>query len=181
MSEHGVHRPVIRRAALQDADALALVGAATFLETYAEIVSGRDMIMHVASKHAPALYALWAEDPSVRIWIAETHTRAPAGFLVLIPATLPVEGPEAGDLEVLRIYVLDRYHGTGLGHALIRVAIEEARARKAPRLVIGLHGENKKALAFYRREGFDVIGRRTFIVGDAVCDDLVVALSLRGE
>jgi ribosomal protein S18 acetylase RimI-like enzyme len=181
MADDGSDRPVIRRAGPEDAAALALVGGATFLETYAEIVPGRDMIAHVADKHAPAVYAAWADDPAMCAWIAETRTGAPAGYLVLIPATLPVEAPLADDLEVLRIYVLDRYHGTGLGHALIRIAIDEARDRKAPRLVIGLHGQNSKALAFYRRQGFEVIGRRSFTVGATVCDDLVVALNLREE
>jgi len=181
MSEYVLDRPVIRRAGRDDAHALALVGAATFLETYAEVVPGRDMIVHAASKHAPAVYAAWADDPAVRLWIAETHMKAPAGYLVLIPATLPVEAPAANDLEVLRIYLLDRYHGTGLGHALLRHAIEEARARRAPRLVIGLHAHNNKALAFYQRQGFEVIGRRNFIVGETVCEDLVVGLSLRKE
>jgi len=181
MSGDVLDRPVIRRAGRDDAHALALVGAATFLETYAEVVPGRDMIVHAASKHAAAVYAAWAEDRAVRLWIAETHTKAPAGYLVLIPATLPVEGPEPGDLEVLRIYVLDRYHGTGLGRALLGHALEDAHARKAPRLVIGLHAQNNKALAFYQRQGFEVIGRRNFIVGETVCEDLVVGLSLRKE
>ncbi len=181
MTEQGLQRPVIRGAGREDANALALVGTATFLETYAEIVPGRDMIVHTASKHAPSVYAAWADDPSVCLWIAETHTKAPAGYLVLIPATLPVEGPEPGDLEVLRIYVLDRYHGTGLGRALLGHAIEDAHARKALRLVIGLHAQNKKALAFYQRHGFEVIGRRNFIVGETVCEDLVVGLNLRKE
>jgi GNAT superfamily N-acetyltransferase len=179
MSDCGLHRPVIRRAGAEDADALSLVGAATFLETYAEIVPGQDMMAHVAGKHAAAVYAAWAEDPAVCLWIAETHTKAPAGYLVLIPATLPVEEPGSDDLEVLRLYVLDRYHGSGLGHALMRQAIEEAWAHNAPRLVIGLHARNKKALAFYERQGFEVIGRRSFTVGTAVFDDLVVALNLR--
>ena len=168
-------QPSIRVARAGDAPALALLGAATLLETYAELVRGEDILAHAAGKHAAAVYAEWIEDPSARVWIAETGTAAPAGYMVLIPATLPVGAPRPGDLEVVRIYVLTRYQSSGLGYALMRRAIAEAEALRAPRLVLGVNRDNAKALAFYARQGFRTIGTRAFPVGDAVFDDLVLA------
>jgi ribosomal protein S18 acetylase RimI-like enzyme len=181
MSTSSTQRPSIRRAVSGDAAALALVGAATLLETYTELVQGPDLIAHARNKHAETLYAAWITDPDVCIWIAETQTAAPAGYLVLIPATLPIGSPEPGDVEVLRIYVLSRYQHTGLGHALMQHAIAEARARAAPRLILGVNKDNTKALAFYARQGFKTIGRRDFPVGNAIFDDLVVSLNLQKE
>jgi ribosomal protein S18 acetylase RimI-like enzyme len=174
-------RPTIRRASPKDAAALALIGAATLLETYTELVQGPDLIAHARNKHAEAVYAAWITNPEICIWIAETRTAAPAGYVVLIPATLPIGSPAPGDLEVLRIYVLSRYQNTGLGHALMQHAIAEARARAAPRLVLGVNKDNAKALAFYARQGFKTIGRRDFPVGNAIFDDLIVSLNLQKE
>jgi ribosomal protein S18 acetylase RimI-like enzyme len=168
----------IRRATQADAEALSLLGAATVLETYTTILPGADLLTFCRTKHSAAHYTTLLSDPDCTIWIAEARLGSPIGYLVLMPATLPVEGPSPGDLEVMRIYVLQAYHKTGLGHALMQLAVAEARRRQAPRLVLGMHNDNIRALAFYRRQGFTVIAARTFIVGNSVCCDSVLALPL---
>jgi len=164
----------IRRATAADAAALALIGAATFLETYCELIPGNDLIAHVTHRHGAAVYAAWATDPAVFIWVAETQSGAPVGYVVLTPASLPVEQPRAEDREILRLYVLRRYQKTGLGHGLMNTAVMEARRSTASRLVLGVYHGNAKALAFYARQGFEIIGRRSFQVGDSVFEDLVL-------
>jgi ribosomal protein S18 acetylase RimI-like enzyme len=168
----------IRQANTSDVAALMLVGTATFLETYTEILPGTDMVQHCAVHHACEKYAAWLADPECVVWIAQARLGAPIGYLVLIPATLPLEGPAPGDLEVLRIYVLAPYHKDGVGYRLMQLAIEEARGRGAGRLVLGMHNDNVRAMAFYRRQGFEVIGAREFVVGDTICSDSVFALSV---
>ena len=169
----------IRTAAPGDEDALALVGAATFLETYAHMIPGHDLVTFCAKRHSPATYAAWRADPLVTIWIAETEIKAPVGYLVLTQATLPEAGPRPDDLEVQRIYVLSRFHRTGMGQALMNLAVNKALTRGASRLVLGVHNENTRALAFYKRQGFEVIDDRKFPVGESVFCDSVLARTLR--
>ena len=45
----------------------------------------------------------------------------------------------------------------------------------APRLLLGTHAENQRAIAFYRRNGFTEAGTRTFQVGTQLCHDLIFA------
>jgi ribosomal protein S18 acetylase RimI-like enzyme len=168
----------IRRASPDDARALSLLGSAAVLETYTEMLPGPDLLDFCTVKHSPAQYGVWLNDPGCVVWIAQARLGAPIGYLVLVPASLPVEGPRVGDYEVLRIYVLHPFHKTGLGHALMALAVDEARARHAPRLVLAAHNDNARALAFYRRQGFEVIAARQFVVGGTVCSDSVLALPL---
>ncbi len=168
----------IRLAAPDDAAALSLLGAATVLETYTGLLPGPDLLYFCTVKHSPAQYALWLDDPACAVWIAQARLGAPIGYLVLVPATLPLEGPQPGDYEVMRIYVLYPFHKTGLGHALMARAMDEARARGASRLVLGVHDENSRALAFYQRQGFQRIGARQFVVGNTTCSDSVLARAL---
>jgi diamine N-acetyltransferase len=170
---------IIRRAAPGDENLLAIIGTATFVETYQTIVPGRDMAAHCATRHAPAFYAAALADPEVAIFIAETEIRAPAGYAWVGRATLPENGPDPRDLELHRIYALGRYHGTGLGHTLMAHAIREAEIRDARRVVLGLHPANARALAFYTREGFAEIGRRSFRVGESCFCDFVMARPVR--
>ena len=164
----------LRLAGPADAQALALLGAATMLETYAELVDGADIVAHCTHRHAAAVYQAWLADPDAVIWIAETVRRAAVGYLVLTPATLPDDRPHPDDLEVQRIYVLSRYHGTGVGYALMSRAIDEAARRGAREVVLGVLKLNVRAVAFYRRQGFREVGTRVFQVGGARFDDFVL-------
>ena len=57
------------------------------------------------------------------------------------------------DLELHGLYVLDAYHGMGVGQALLDAAIGDR-----PALVWALGGSPTRALAFYRRNGFEPDG-----------------------
>ncbi len=168
----------IRRATADDAAALSVVGSATMLETYADRIPGADIVAHCLHKHSAAVYAAWLADPDVAIWIAQTTSRAAVGYLVLMPAALPDPDPHPDDLEVQRIYLLSRFHGTAAGHALMNHAIAETRARGKRQLVLGVLKANTRAVAFYRRQGFVEIGTRTFQVGASVFDDFVMGLQV---
>ncbi len=164
----------IRVAIPGDEAALALVGAATFLETYADKVRGADIVSHCAAKHSAAVYAAWLGDDRCRVWAAETATGALVGYLVLTPATLPDGEAHPDDLEIQRIYVLSRVQAGGVGYRLMQGALEEAAQRRARQVVLGVLKKNTQAVAFYRRQGFAEIGTRQFQVGAAVFDDYVL-------
>ena len=93
------------------------------------------------------------------------------------PPDLPVP-TDAQDLELKRIYSLNRTHGSGLGSRLMQAAVEGATAAGARRLLLGVHCGNGRALAFYARQGFVQAGVRKFRVGGQVYDDLVLARGL---
>lgn len=166
----------LRLCGLQDTEALALVGAASFLETFAGILPGEDLLLHCKVRHSAEQYAPWLADPQYRLCMAEVGG-APVGYAVLCPPDLPVS-LEPGDLELKRLYLLHRFQGSGLGRRLMDWAIAEARATGAPRLLLGVKADNEGAIGFYRRVGFAVVGERRFLVGKQWCDDLILALIL---
>lgn len=168
----------IRPAVAGDACALATVAAATFVETYAGIVDGRDIVYHCQTTHAAGAYERLLGDPTRRLFLAEIDAgRAPIGFLLMGPPDLPVEtGPD--DMELTRIYALHRFHGGGLGQALMDTAIATAREAGAKRLLLAVYSRNSRALAFYGRNGFKQVGTRVFHVGDNGYDDFVLAKDL---
>ena len=119
----------IRPRTAVDAPALSLLGQATFLEAFAGILDGPDILAHCARAHAADLYASWLADERYRIWMALAQPGlAPVGYAVLAPSDLPVPDPRPGELEVKRIYLLNRFQGSGLGRRLMATAIEQARA-----------------------------------------------------
>lgn len=168
----------IRACGADDAAALSLVGQATFLETYAGALPVSDILAHCQGEHGAAHYAAWLGRPGYRMWIAEmADGAAPIGYAVVSPPDLPVPtGPH--DLELKRIYLLHRFHGSGVGARLMAAALEGARAAGASRLLLGVYGGNVRAMDFYERQGFTRAGVRKFRVGANEYDDLVLAKAL---
>ncbi len=168
----------IRRAGASDAEALSHIGAATFLESYTEIIDGPDMITHCTRQHSRAVYDTYLADPSAAVWIAEfTATGAPVGYAVNCAPDLPITLQD-GDVELKRIYAFSRFHGAGIGQALMLASIDDARLRGAPRLLLGTYQDNHRAVAFYKRHGFTLAGTRQFQVGTKLFDDIVMARTL---
>src|SRR5687767_5130742 len=91
----------IRAAAPGDEDALSLVGQATFLETFAGLLDGNDILAHCRGQHASSVYASWLASADVRLWLAEARSLgAPVGYSVLHASTLTVPDPQPGELEL---------------------------------------------------------------------------------
>lgn len=159
-----------------DEEGLSLLGSSTFLETYSGALSGPDIVTHCKRHHAVRQYADWLADDAYRICVAEIAT-APVGYAVLSPPDLPVAFT-THDIELKRIYLLHRFQGAGLGHALMEWSVEQARALGKQRVLLGVKAANQAALAFYSRHGFARIGERKFQVGARLCDDYVMARTL---
>jgi diamine N-acetyltransferase len=167
---------VLRTCVPGDEEALALVGAATFLETFAGLLTGPDILAHCRVQHAASQYAAWLADAKYRLCLAELQG-APVGFTVLSPPDLPVAVTQ-DDIELKRIYLLHRFQGDGLGRALLEWSAAQARELGKRRLLLGVKADNTAALAFYDRVGFVRIGERKFLVGTMLCDDYILSLAL---
>lgn len=166
----------IRPAGPGDAAALSLIGGATFLESFADMIDGKAIVEHCARQHSVQAYQAYF-DKGARIWIAETQTGASIGYAMLTDPDLP--GATAGDVELKRIYLLSRFHGGGLGAALLQTAI--AGSAGFARLVLGAARDNARANAFYRKHGFSQINERQFDVGGVLYDDVVLARPLNDD
>ncbi|SFS11188.1 GNAT family N-acetyltransferase [Sphingomonas jatrophae] len=170
--------PLLRRAGLGDAAALSLIGGATFLYTFAHDHPGPGLVAHARGDHGEAWYAAALADPANALWLLETPLGAPVGYAMLCPPALEdAAGPD--DLELKRIYLLDRWAGGGRGRALMTAAEVEARARGAQRLLLSVYEHNLLAQGFYARLGYTDTGlRRTFMTGDFGSTDQVWAKPL---
>lgn len=168
----------LRRCVPGDEAALALVGGATFLETFAGILGGGDIIAHCARAHSGELYRTWLLDADHAIWLLECSPgRAPIGYMVVAPPQLPL-ADTANDLELKRIYLLGKFQGRGLGRQLVSAAVAHSVKSGAKRLLLGVYAHNRSAIGFYERLGFGKLGSRKFNVGGKDYDDDIMGMSL---
>lgn len=186
----------LRAATVEDAAALALVGAATFLEAFTWMLPGADIVAHVARNHTAEAYRRYLAHADTRITLAEAVPGgAPVGYAMLTAPELPTFDVQASDIELKRLYLFSRFRSAATrvlrmhpetrqmepvahlraGQALMNTAIAEAQSMGRTRLLLGTHAGNAQAIAFYRKNGFAEAGTRTFQVGSQVCCDLIFA------
>ena len=163
---------VIRQAGAGDALRLSLVANATFLETFAGMIDGNALLAHCEKAHAPT-YLESLLQAGGRAWLAELDG-APIGYALLLEPEL--DAAQEGDIELKKIYLMSRFHGSGIAARLLEAAVEAAEGCK--RLLLGVKEDNGRAIAFYEREGFRQIGTRRFDVGGKQYDDVVLARAL---
>lgn len=166
----------IRPATADDAEALALVASATFLESFAGFVDGQGIVAHCRRQHSAENYRKYLAQ-GAKAWLAEVEPgHAPVGYALICAPEL--ELARDGDLELKRIYLLSRFQGSMMAGTMMRIVREAATAAGHGRLLLGVKNDNHRALAFYAKHGFETIGTRSFDVGGKTYDDYVLALNL---
>ncbi|MFC6645928.1 GNAT family N-acetyltransferase [Granulicella cerasi] len=173
----------LRRATHDDAAALALLGGATFLEAFTWMLPGADIVAFCAEQHTREKYAAYLAKPTTQITLAVSGIDAPVGYAMLTAPDTPSIETTADDIELKRIYLFSRFRshlveGVKASQALMDAAVADARAMGAKRLLLGTHAGNERAVRFYRRNGFEIVGTRTFQVGAQQCSDYILARPL---
>ena len=77
-------------------------------------------------------------------------------------------------IELSKIYVLPDSHGAGASAALMAAALSTAKELGAESVWLGVNQQNERAQRFYAKQGFTVIGTRTFALGESVENDYVM-------
>jgi GNAT superfamily N-acetyltransferase len=166
----------IRQCSAADSVSLALLGGATFPETFAGILEGSVIVAHCARHYSVEAYQAFFEIGTTA-WLAELAPGdSPVAYALVAIPDLP--GATPADLELKRIYALSRFHGAGVGARLMAASIQFARTEGAQRLLLGVFKGNAKAISFYSRQGFVDVAERQFQVGEKFYGDVVLGLSL---
>ena len=154
----------VRPAGEPDAAWLAALAERTFRETYTAYNTPEDMERFISAHFGVERQAAELGDPRMTTLVAEMAGRA-AGYTQLLrgQAPPPVTGP--APIEVLRFYVDRPWHGRGVAQTLMAAAAAAARAEGARTLWLGVWERNDRAIAFYRKCGFEDVGTQTFVLG----------------
>ena len=163
----------IRRADPEDAGLLAELGASTFSETFSADNSPEDMAAYLASSFSPARQAAELADPASTFLVAEVGGSA-AGYAKL-HAGEPAEGVEGAEpVELVRLYVSREWLGRGVGEALMRACVVEARRAGHETIWLGVWERNGRAQAFYRKWNFRAVGEHVFRLGSDPQTDILM-------
>jgi ribosomal protein S18 acetylase RimI-like enzyme len=160
----------IRMATPADDGTLAELGRRTFTDTFAHDNTPQDMAAFLGATFGPELQRREIDDPAVAVLVAERDAR-PVAYAMLREGEAPacVTGPEP--IELARFYVDRAGHGQGIAPRLMARVLETAAARGARTLWLGVWERNARAIAFYRKQGFEDVGSHDFVLGSDVQTD----------
>ena len=175
---------MLRRATLEDADALSALASTCFTQTFGHLYAPDDLDRFIHEAYSPEVLRAELADPKRATWLlfeepsldadaapSPTHVDEASdgtliGYVTVCPAHLPHPEVKEGDGEVQRLYLLREYQGGGRGSMMLRHAIDYLLADGPRPLWIGVFSENLGAQRLYGRHGFKLVGEYKFMVGD---------------
>ena len=169
----------IRAATPEDALLLSRLGAELFAQAFGAQNRPEDMRAYLSRAFTETVQSRELADPLMRTWIAEEKGKAIGYVQLRLASESPIHGLSS-PAELVRIYTDRRWHGQGVGLALLESTVAAARDAGASDLWLGVWKLNPRGIAFYEKHGFRIAGEQDFQLGADTQHDWVMLRRLRG-
>ncbi|MXV15358.1 GNAT family N-acetyltransferase [Hufsiella ginkgonis] len=157
--------------------ALRELAVETFKETFAESNTEADMDKYLESALSTGQLTSELENPGSRFYVACEHGE-PVGYLKLNFGSAQSDLREEASVEIERIYVKSSHQGKKIGKLLYQKTVEIAKKEGRESIWLGVWEKNARAIAFYRKQGFEEFGEHEFMVGDDTQRDVLMRKAL---
>ncbi len=165
--------PSIRIATAADAEALTELALRIFYDSFAPMNSPENIEAYMSRNFTVEKLSAQLADPRVTFLIAEIET-APAAFAKLFDGAVPDGIKGSAPIEIERFYVDRQFHGAGVAHTLMQSCFDRARQSGYKTIYLGVWEHNHRAIAFYRKWGFEIVGSHPFQMGDETQNDFLM-------
>lgn len=78
-------------------------------------------------------------------------------------------------VQLWQLYVIPAFHGSGIAAQLMAAALEFARKHLHDVIWLGVSEHNPRAIAFYRKHGFNLLGLHRIGAGDHEHEDILMS------
>jgi diamine N-acetyltransferase len=150
---------------LQDAETLLAFATSTYYQTFVASNTPENMQAYLDAAFTLPRFIAELTDPQAIFILAEI-----GGKLAAYAKLLPDEPPECvrgnAPIELVRFYVDQAWHGTGLAADLMELCLTEAKRGGFKTIYLGVWERNFRAQAFYRKWKFVRAGEHIFPMGD---------------
>jgi GNAT superfamily N-acetyltransferase len=155
----------LRYPAIDDAEPLMELAKRTYYDTFAALNTPENMQAYLESAFNLRQIQSELSDTSAVFLLAENDGRLCAYaklFAGQTPECIKGEAP----IELVRFYLDQSWHGSGLASTLMEACLEEAKRRGFRTMYLGVWERNFRAQAFYRKWNFEHVGEHIFQMGD---------------
>jgi GNAT superfamily N-acetyltransferase len=172
----------VRRATESDATGLAELARVTFPLACPPGSAPEAIDEYIATHLTAERFAEYLATSDRLLTIAEDETE-PCGYTMLIAGELGDEDVAAAigirpTIELSKVYVLPGAHGRGVAAPLMQATLDAARSTGAAGIWLGVNQRNARAVRFYEKSGFTIVGDKTFSLGPELHHDFVMERAL---
>jgi ribosomal protein S18 acetylase RimI-like enzyme len=151
----------IIKATVNDADVIAQLGKQTFIESHGHSAQKADIDVFVAKYYNTLTVAKEFDNPMVEYHLIKLNGLA-VGFSKIEISSPDNNIPEQHVTKLARLYLLDGYHGQNLGASLFNFNIDLSKTKNDKGIWLHVWVENKKAIRFYQKNGFKIVGEHDY-------------------
>lgn len=155
----------IRTATLADSALIRELGVRIFTDTFGPANTPENMEAYLEVAFAAERVLEEVADPASLHLVAEADGEA-AGYARLRAGAGSTEVGGERPIELVRLYVERARHGGGVAAALMKASIDHARHAGHDVMYLGVWEHNPRAIAFYRKWGFEKVGEHVFLLGE---------------
>lgn len=163
---------------LEDAVALSALAARTFRAAYDCVLPETDLVCYEQEVFSETRVRSEIADPRIRLRVASCGATL-CGYSRLEETPAPPEIPASRPIELVRLYVDESWQRHGVGRALMEDVLSYARDFSACWLRVWVR--NQRAIDFYRRYRFDIVGEGPYEVGNTRETVLIMMCEGQGE
>jgi diamine N-acetyltransferase len=158
-----------RRATPNDAAAFAALAESMFRDAFAATNDPIQLDAYCAGHYSEAIQLRELASPNVSVFFVELADQV-VGYVQL---------EVMGNAVFLHRFYVDRaWHGRGVAQQMLEYCVGFARVTGASCIRLATWVENARAIAFYRKSGFEVIGEQPFVLGTEVQNDYLMERSV---
>ncbi|MES2762228.1 MAG: GNAT family N-acetyltransferase [Bacteroidota bacterium] len=160
-----------------EAHLLRAISILTFTETFSKQNTEADMQKYIIENLSIEKLENELNTKGSDFYFLRSHEQV-IGYLKLNVGIAQTEQQPGNTLEIERIYLMNEYHGKGLGERLLKQAIDIAKQQHASYIWLGVWEENLKAISFYKKNGFQQFDTHVFKLGEDEQTDILMKLEL---
>lgn len=164
---------IIETATLAHLEQLQKLSITTFTETFAEVNTAENLQKYLDKSFNKGQLTAELNDKNSHFFIAFSN-EIPVGYAKINVNTAQTEQHNLDAMELHRIYVLQEFHGKKVAQKLFEKVLKIAQKKEVPQLWLGVWEENKRALQFYKNNGFTIFDQHDFWMGDDKQTDLLL-------
>ena len=161
---------IIRYATIPDAELVADLSRKTFYETFGTHNTKENMDKFMKEQFTRESLIKEVSEPG-NIFLLAMNEEKPVGYVRMREGEKYPEFGDRDSLEIARIYVVNKFIGTGVGKLMMQKCISLAKEIKKDIIWLGVWEKNKRAISFYTKWGFEKFTEHPFLLGDEVQTD----------
>ncbi len=166
-----------RPSTIEDLSELCSFSRDVFFESFKDSCSPEDMNKFLDNRYRIDRIRSELLDPDSSFFFLHVDGTL-AGYIKINEGPAQTDIHDADAFELERIYVSKEVQENGFGSYLMEQTVEIAKQKKKKYFWLGVWEQNRKAISFYQKHGFYIIGKHEFVIGEDIQTDNIMRRDL---